>query len=68
MQTTCGQNGYFPITFEILAKSLRGCQKWILQKILHRSSDPKKSQLLFFIEKNNFEILKNKYLGNLKKI
>ena len=31
-----------PVSAKILVKSLRGCEKWILQKILHRSSDSKK--------------------------
>ena len=36
---------------EIHVKSLRGCEKWILQKILHRSSDRKKISTSFFHRK-----------------
>ena len=34
-----------------VVKSLWGCEKWILQKILHRSSDPIFFSDIFFIEK-----------------
>ena len=36
-----------------VAKSLRGCEKSILYKILHRSSDPKKFPNFFFSSKKN---------------
>ena len=43
---------------EILVKSLRGCEKWILQEILHRYSEPNIFSTFFFVTKNNFEVLK----------
>ena len=37
-----------------VTKSLQGCEKWILHKILHRYDNQKKSQLFFFDEKKSF--------------
>ena len=45
---------------EMPVKSFRGCEKWILQKILHRSSDPKKIDN-FFSSKNIFETYFSKF-------
>ena len=45
---------------EILVKSLRGCEKWILQKISHRSSNLKKNETFFFHRKKiNLDFWKN---------
>ena len=45
---------------EILVQSLRGCEKWILQKILHRYSYPKNFPTFYFRRRKNIlKILKN---------
>ena len=40
-------------------KSLQGCEKWILRKILHRYSDSKKFSTFFFDRKKYFSKMKN---------
>ena len=54
------------VRVEILVKSLRGCEKWILQEILHRFSDPKKSELLFSSKEIILKIWKIFFGGNFQ--
>ena len=51
-----------PVSAKILVKSLRGCEKWILQKILHRYSDSKIFSTFFFRPKKYFLNLKKKLI------
>ena len=52
---------------EILVKSLQGCEKWTLQKILHRYSDPKKISTFFSSTKKYFEKIIFKFSNFPKK-
>ena len=49
-------------------KSLQGCEKWILRKILHRYSDSKIFSTFFFGRKKYFLKMKNIFLKMLKNV
>ena len=53
-----------PAELVAVVKSLRGCEKWILHKILHRFSGPKKFPTFFFRRKKN-QLSKKYFLKNI---